>query len=118
VLFACGGWEKHEPKECAKLFAPALRERGFEVELSEALDSYLDRKKMRDTNLVVQVWSMGKLTGEQERGFMNAVKGGTGLAGWQGLDRREGTVGLGAPIVSLFVRCSSPRLALSVLILV
>jgi type 1 glutamine amidotransferase len=84
ALFVCGGWEGHEPEKCAHVFVPFLREKGYRVEISETLDCYLDRKKMRDTNLVVQAWSMGKLTEEQERGLMDAVEGGTGLAGWHG----------------------------------
>jgi type 1 glutamine amidotransferase len=84
ALFVCGGWEGHEPKRCARLFAGALEEQGFEVEICETLDCYLDRQKMRDTNLVIQAWSMGTMTGEQERGLMDAVEAGTGLAGWHG----------------------------------
>jgi type 1 glutamine amidotransferase len=84
ALFVCGGWEGHEPKRCAQLFALALEERGFEVEISETLDCYLNRKKLRETNLVVQSWSMGTMTDEQEGSLMDAVEGGTGLAGWHG----------------------------------
>jgi type 1 glutamine amidotransferase len=84
ALFVCGGWEGHEPEECAEIFAPVLREKGYEVEVSSTLDTYLDEDKMASLDLVVQVWSMGEITGEQERGLLEAVRGGVGLAGWHG----------------------------------
>jgi type 1 glutamine amidotransferase len=84
VLFVCGGWEGHEPEKCAYVFAPFLREKGYEVEVSGTLDSYLDEEKMRSLDLVVQIWSMGEISDEQEKGLLEAVKGGVGLAGWHG----------------------------------
>jgi uncharacterized protein len=84
ALFVCGGWEGHEPEKCAGIFAPFLREKGYEVEISGTLDSYLDGEKMRSLDLVVQVWSMGEISAEQEKGLLEAVKGGVGLAGWHG----------------------------------
>jgi type 1 glutamine amidotransferase len=84
ALFVCGGWEGHEPEKCAYVFAPFLREKGYQVEVSGTLDSYLDGEKMRSLDLVVQIWSMGKISAEQEKGLLEAVKGGVGLAGWHG----------------------------------
>jgi len=83
ALFVCGGWEGHEPEKSANIFASFLREQGYGVEISHTLDSYLD-EKMNTLDLVVQVWSMGEITGEQGRGLLEAVKGGVGLAGWHG----------------------------------
>jgi len=84
ALFVCGGWEGHEPEKCAGIFAPFLRGKDYQVEVSRTLDSYMDEDKMRSLDLVVQVWSMGKITGEQERGLLEAVRSGIGLAGWHG----------------------------------
>jgi type 1 glutamine amidotransferase len=84
ALFVCGGWEGHEPEKCAGIFASFLREKGYEIEISRTLDSYLDEEKMRSLDLVVQVWSMGEITAEQERSLLESVKGGVGLAGWHG----------------------------------
>jgi uncharacterized protein len=84
ALIVCGGWEGHEPEKCADIFVPFLREKGYEVEISRTLDSYLDEEKMSSLDLVVQVWSMGEITGEQERGLLEAIKGGVGFAGWHG----------------------------------
>ena len=84
ALFVCGGWEGHEPERCAGIFAPSLRAKGYEVGISRTLDSYLDGEKMKSLDLVVQAWSMGEITDEQERGLLEAVKSGVGLAGWHG----------------------------------
>lgn len=84
TLFVWGGWEGHEPKQCVDIFAPFLREKGFDVEISHTLDVYLDERKMRSLNLVVPVWTMGTITNEQERGLLDAVKSGVGIAGWHG----------------------------------
>lgn len=84
ALFVCGGWEGHEPEKCARLFAPFLEENGYGVEISTTLDSYLDAEKMRSLDLIVPIWTMGSITEEQERGLIDAVEGGVGLAGWHG----------------------------------
>jgi len=84
ALIVWGGWEGHEPRLCSDLFAPALRERGYDVEVSDTLDSYLDREKMMGLDLVVPVWTMGEITKDQEAGLLEAVKGGVGIAGWHG----------------------------------
>ena len=84
ALFVCGGWEGHEPEKCADIFAPFLREKGYGVEISSTLDSYLDEDRMSSLDLIVQIWSMGEITEGQERGMLEAVKGAVGLAGWHG----------------------------------
>jgi hypothetical protein len=84
ALFVCGGWEGHEPEKCAAIFAPYLEENGYEVEISDTLDSYLDEGKMRALALIVPIWTMGTITDEQEKGLIGAVEGGVGLAGWHG----------------------------------
>ncbi|MGQ9671902.1 MAG: ThuA domain-containing protein [Candidatus Aminicenantales bacterium] len=84
ALFVWGGWEGHEPKKCVDIFAPWLAEHGFEVEISTTLDSYLDEAKMRSLDLIVQVYTMSTITPQQERGLLEAVKSGVGLAGWHG----------------------------------
>ncbi|GAC1535075.1 MAG: ThuA domain-containing protein [Herpetosiphon sp.] len=84
VLFVWGGWEGHQPKQCVELFAPFLREQGFEVMIRDTLDAYLDQGLMQGLDLVVPVWTMGTITKEQLQGLLNAVHGGVGVAGWHG----------------------------------
>ena len=84
ALIVWGGWQGHTPKECADLFAPWLREQGYEVAVSNTLDSYLDTAKMMSLSLVVPIWTMGQITGPQEKGLLEAVASGVGIAGWHG----------------------------------
>lgn len=84
VLIVWGGWPGHEPQKVVEIFAPWLVEQGFEVEISNTLDSYLDAEKMKGLTLVVQSVTMGQITPQQERGLLAAIRGGVGLAGWHG----------------------------------
>lgn len=84
VLMVWGGWEGHEPKQCVDIFAPILQGDGFEVEISETMDIYTDVDRMRDFNLIVPCWTMGKIEDAQEMGLLDAIKDGVGIAGWHG----------------------------------
>ena len=84
ALITWGGWEGHEPAKGAALFAPILQEHGYEVEIATTLDAYLDEAKLQALDLIVPIWTMSTITNEQERGLLNAVKSGVGLAGWHG----------------------------------
>lgn len=84
VLMVWGGWEGHQPRQTVELFAPWLREQGFDVEVSNTLDVYADPAKMSGLALIVQSVTMGRITPQQEKGLLEAVRGGVGLAGWHG----------------------------------
>jgi hypothetical protein len=84
TLFVWGGWEGHEPKQCVDIFAPWLKEQGFDVEISNTLDSYLDAAKLKSLDLIVQAVTQAAITPEQENGLLDAVMGGVGIAGWHG----------------------------------
>ena len=84
ALFVWGGWEGHEPKKGADIFAPYLQEQGYEVEVSDTLDSYLDTEKLKELDLIVPIWTMGTITNDQEQGLLTAIKSGVGIAGWHG----------------------------------
>ena len=49
ALLVAGGWEGHQPHECAALFAGVLRDDGFQVTVSDTLDVYLDADLLRET---------------------------------------------------------------------
>jgi type 1 glutamine amidotransferase len=84
ALVVWGGWEGHEPKKCVDIFVPWLGEHGFDVEVSNSLDSYLDAAKLKGLALIVQAVTQTAITAEQEKGLLEAVKSGVGLAGWHG----------------------------------
>ena len=84
ALIVWGGWEGHEPKEVSEIFRKTLEEEGFEVEVSDTLDAFLDEDKLKSLNLIVPVWTMGKITQEQLQPVLAAVESGVGLAGCHG----------------------------------
>jgi uncharacterized protein len=84
ALVVWGGWMGHEPDQCAAIFAPWLKEQGFNVTVSQTLDSYTDAELMSSLSLIVPIWTMGKISKEQEKGLLAAVSGGVGIAGWHG----------------------------------
>ncbi|HRW06228.1 MAG TPA: ThuA domain-containing protein [Caldilineaceae bacterium] len=84
ALMVWGGWDGHEPKLCVDVFAPMLRERGFDVTISDTLDSYLNQELMQALDLVVPIWTMGTITKEQEKGLLDAIASGVGIAGHHG----------------------------------
>ena len=83
VLFVWGGWLGHEPEQCRDIFVPWMESEGATVQVSDTLDAYLkiDKEKL---DLIIQIWTMGTITGEQEKALLDAVSSGVGLAGWHG----------------------------------
>ena len=84
ALIVWGGWEGHQPLQCSEIFAAVLHDEGYEVRLSDTLDAYLDSSYMQQLDLVVPMWTMGTIEREQERGLLDAIAGGVGVAGWHG----------------------------------
>ena len=83
VLFVWGGWMGHEPDKCRDLFVPWMESEGAKVTVADTLDAYLEMDKNR-LDLIIQVWTMGQIKGEQEKALLEAVSGGVGIAGWHG----------------------------------
>ncbi len=84
ALVTWGGWLGHEPEQGAALFAPWLREQGYDVTVSTTLDTYLDTAFMEALDLIVPIWTMSAITKEQLAGLLDAVRAGVGIAGWHG----------------------------------
>jgi type 1 glutamine amidotransferase len=84
MLFVWGGWSGHEPKQCVDVFAPIMRAEGYQVDITDNLDIYLDAEKLKRYDLISQVWTMGTIGKEQLQGLLAAVKSGVGFAGWHG----------------------------------
>ena len=84
ALVVWGGWDGHTPQQCAELFVPWLKSKGFRVVVSDTLDIYCNKRRMRHFDLIVPIWTMGEITGEQWQGLHAAVLGGAAVAGWHG----------------------------------
>lgn len=84
ALFVWGGWDGHQPKQCAEIFSGILQSEGYRTEIYDTLDVYLDAEKLQSFDLIVPVWTMGTITKEQEKGLLTAIESGIGLGGWHG----------------------------------
>ncbi|TCM92701.1 hypothetical protein EV294_10889 [Paenibacillus sp. BK033] len=84
ALIVQGGYPGHDPREVAGILAQILRQEHFIVEVSDTLDVFLDMEKLKRTDLIVPVWTLGTITGQQLDNLLNAVASGTGIAGIHG----------------------------------
>lgn len=84
VIFVWGGWSGHEPEKCRDIFVPWMRTEGAEVKVFNNLDCYTDSILMAEADLIVQIWTMGKIENDQEKALLEAIKRGVGIAGWHG----------------------------------
>ncbi|MDP6700692.1 MAG: ThuA domain-containing protein [Candidatus Latescibacteria bacterium] len=84
AVIVWGGWEGHEPRQCVDIFAPILTGEGYEVTVSDDLDTYKDQDLMLAQDLIVPTWTMGAIAGDQEKGLLDAIAAGAGVAGWHG----------------------------------
>lgn len=84
ALIVWGGWSGHTPRESAEVFAPELQAAGYEVAVRDTLDVYLDAALLKAQDLIVPIWTMGKISKEQWAGLNEAVQSGVGFAGFHG----------------------------------
>jgi uncharacterized protein len=84
VLMVVGGWEGHEPHQCAAIFENVLESDGLDVETTDTLDVYLNSARLQYYDLIVPIFTMSTITKEQEKGLLDAIASGIGVAGWHG----------------------------------
>ncbi len=84
ALIVQGGWEGHAPARTAEIFAGWLRADGFTVAVADSLDAFNDGAALRRLDLIVPIWTMGKIAADQSANVRAAVAAGTGLAGCHG----------------------------------
>ncbi|NLH98290.1 MAG: hypothetical protein GX446_02230 [Chthonomonadales bacterium] len=84
ALIVWGGWEGHEPEAVAKVFQEILEGEGFDVVVETSLDAFKDEGRLLTMDVVVPVWTMGTISGEQLGPLLHAVTRGVGIAGCHG----------------------------------
>jgi type 1 glutamine amidotransferase len=84
ALIVWGGWDGHQPKEVAEIFRSQLVQEGFRVEVSDTLEAFSDGEKLKALDLIVPVWTMGRIEQEWVNNVSAAVQSGVGLAGCHG----------------------------------
>src|SRR5690625_4606166 len=83
ALIFQGGWEGHEPEEVAGILGGILEEEGFQVKITDTLDT-LKEDDLTSYDLIVPNWTQGKIEDDQLKPLLEAVEKGTGLAGLHG----------------------------------
>jgi len=84
ALIFHGGWDGHQPAECAQIFASALESQGINVTVSDTLDALNDAEEVKSYDLIIPIWTMGHIDNEPLGNLLDAVKAGSGLGGFHG----------------------------------
>jgi uncharacterized protein len=83
ALIVWGGWEGHQPRECADIVKGLLTKSGFSVDLADSTSALADPKLGR-FDLIVPIVTMATITPEECQNLSTMVVHGTGLAGFHG----------------------------------
>lgn len=84
ALIFQGGWDGHEPKKVSLRFADILEKNGYEVKITDTLDTLTDPEYLKSLDLIVPCWTMGEIPNECCKNVCEAVENGVGLAGCHG----------------------------------
>lgn len=84
ALIVWGGWDGHTPEQSAKLVKAMLESRGFDVVLDSTTEAFAD-PNLRDFDLIVPAITMSRIEKEELKNLLEAVRAGSGLAGFHGL---------------------------------
>jgi uncharacterized protein len=84
ALVVWGGWGGHTPKETAGILAGQLQQNGYTVRVENSLDPLIDVEALKALDLIVPMWTMGEISNDQQKGLIQAVESGVGLAGVHG----------------------------------
>ncbi len=80
ALIVWGGWEGHEPEECAAIYRRWLHEDGFSVRVESDLN-VLGDPSIADLSLIVPCITQAKIERAHIQNLDRAIRGGVGLAG-------------------------------------
>jgi uncharacterized protein len=83
ALIVWGGWEGHQPGACASIVEKMLLEDGFVVVKAGETSAFADSDLGR-FDLIVPIFSMGKIMDRESKNLSAAVEAGAGLAGFHG----------------------------------
>jgi type 1 glutamine amidotransferase len=83
ALIVWGGWEGHEPEQCAGIVAAMLEEEGFNVAIEPGSEAFAD-PAIRALRLIVPIVTMATIAKAELDNLCAAVAGGVGLAGYHG----------------------------------
>jgi type 1 glutamine amidotransferase len=83
ALIVWGGWEGHQPEQCAAIVEKFLVEEGFTVVKENKTSAFGDPDLAR-FDLIIPIYTMGSIEGAESKNLCAAVEAGVGLAGFHG----------------------------------
>lgn len=84
ALIVWGGWDGHDPDKVAKRFSSMLVESGYEVEISDSLESFSNHETLMGLDVIATCVTMSEIKPEYVQNISKAVAAGTGLVGCHG----------------------------------
>lgn len=83
ALIVYGGWEGHDPEECAAIYRRWLHEDGFTVRTATETSAFGD-PSIHELSLIIPIFTMSRIERAEVENLTKAVEGGVGLAGHHG----------------------------------
>lgn len=83
ALIVWGGWDGHDPEECAAIYRRWLHEDGFSVRVETSPEVFAE-PGIKALSLVIPCTTMDKISREAASNLAAAVAGGVGMAGHHG----------------------------------
>ncbi len=82
ILLIYGGFKFHEPEKTIKLFLPFLKSSGWTVDIRTNINIYSKPEELKKYRIILQNYGEKKINSVQEKGLVEAIKSGVGLAGF------------------------------------
>ena len=83
ALIVWGGWNGHDPEECAAIYRRWLHEDGFSVRVETDPEVFLE-PGIKDLSLIVPCTTMSKISREAANNLAAAIEDGVGMGGHHG----------------------------------
>ena len=83
ALIVYGGWEGHDPEECAAIYRRWLHEDGFTVRMETETKAFAD-PSIHDLSLIVPIFTMSTIQKDEVANLTKAVENGVGISGHHG----------------------------------
>lgn len=83
ALIVWGGWQGHEPEQCAQIVQGLLRRHDFEVRVDTRTAAFAD-PALQQQDLIVPIYTMSTIEKAECANLTAAVRAGVGLAGFHG----------------------------------
>jgi uncharacterized protein len=83
ALIVWGGWQGHEPEQCAAIVEEMLIGQGFKVQVESSTKAFAN-PLLTSMSLIVPICTQIKIEKDELANLTQAVRGGVGLAGFHG----------------------------------